>query len=71
MEGGGGLKRTKFELIFCSTIMSALTLLLYYIIIFLKKKQSILTMFSKRSQRNFGINLRFVGRYITDRMCSG
>lgn len=38
MEGGGGLKRTKFELIFCSTIMSALTLLLYYIIIFLKKK---------------------------------
>lgn len=34
---GGGLKRTKFELIFCSTIMSALTLLLYYIIIFKKK----------------------------------
>lgn len=67
---GGGLKRTKFELIFCSTIMSAVTLLLYYFIIF-KKKKSILTMFSKRSQRNFGINLRFVGRYITDRMCSG
>lgn len=70
MEGGGVKKDNIWvDILFYNYERTDFAVILHYNI--LKKKQSILTMFSKRSQRNFGINLRFVGRYITDRMCSG
>lgn len=52
---------------FFSTIISKLTLLSYLF----KTINQFWQCFSQRSQRNFGINLRFVVRYICDRMCSG